>query len=66
MNGLIVKNDTGKEVAMYDFAKIEQTDEAVLVCDVSDVDIENAAGSLKEKAGAFTLAFCSGFDTCPS
>jgi len=51
---------------MYDFAKIEQTDEAMLVCDVSDVDIENAAVSVKEKAGAFTLAFCSGFDTCPS
>jgi hypothetical protein len=57
---------TGKGLAMYDFAKIEQTDEAMLVCDVSDVDIENAAVSVKEKARAFTLAFCSGFDTCPS
>jgi hypothetical protein len=34
--------------------------------EVSDETLEAAAGSLKEKAGAFTLAFCSGLDTCPS
>ena len=33
---------------------------------VSDGALEAAAGSVKEKAGAFTLAFCSGLDTCPS
>jgi hypothetical protein len=42
------------------------TDAAVLVFDVSDESLENAAGATREKAGAFTLAFCSGFDTCPS
>jgi hypothetical protein len=50
---------------MDDLARNEQTEEAILTYDVSDADIENAAGSL-EKAGAFTLAFCSGLDTCPS
>jgi hypothetical protein len=34
--------------------------------EVSDETLEAAAGSLKEKAGAFTLAFCSGLDTCPT
>jgi hypothetical protein len=34
--------------------------------DVSDEVLENAAGSVREKAGAMTLAFCSGIDSCPS
>jgi hypothetical protein len=40
--------------------------EVDLSFEVSDEALEAAAGSLKEKAGAFTLAFCSGLDTCPS
>jgi hypothetical protein len=36
----------------------EVTDDVFLIYDVSDEALE--------KAGAFTLAFCSGFDTCPS
>ena len=48
------------------FGRIEQIDEAILIYDVSDEAIENAAGSVREKAGAVTLAFCSGLDTCPS
>ena len=42
------------------------TDEVLLISDVSDEVLETAAGSVREKAAAFTLAFCSGFDTCPS
>jgi hypothetical protein len=42
------------------------TDEAFPIFDVSDEALETAAGSVTEKPGAFTLAFCSGFDTCPS
>jgi hypothetical protein len=38
----------------------------MLIYEVSDEAIENAAGSVKEKVAAFTLAFCSGVDTCPS
>jgi hypothetical protein len=44
---------------------IEREDE-ILSFEVSDEALEAAAGSVKEKAGAFTLAFCSGLDTCPS
>jgi len=41
-------------------------EEEILSLQVSDEALEAAAGSVKEKAGAFTLAFCSGLDTCPS
>jgi hypothetical protein len=51
---------------MKDFGQIEQTDEAMLIYGVSDEAIDYAAGSVKEKVGAFTLAFCSGVDSCPS
>lgn len=43
-----------------------QREEDILSFEVSDEALEAAAGSVKEKAGAFTLAFCSGLDTCPS
>ena len=45
---------------------IEQTEEEILSFQVSDEALEAAAGSVKENAGAFTLAFCSGLDTCPA
>jgi hypothetical protein len=45
---------------------IEQTEEEILTFQVSDEALEAAAGSVKENAGAFTLAFCSGLDTCPA
>jgi hypothetical protein len=41
-------------------------EEEILSFEVSDEALEAAASSVKEKAGAFTLAFCSGLDTCPS
>jgi len=41
-------------------------EEEILSLQVSDEALEAAAGSVKEKAGAFTLAFCSGLDTCPT
>jgi hypothetical protein len=43
-----------------------QREDEILNLEVSDEALEAAAGSVKEKAGAFTLAFCSGLDTCPS
>ena len=46
--------------------KYIQREEEILSIEVSDEALEAAAGSVKEKAGAFTLAFCSGLDTCPS
>ncbi len=45
---------------------IDQREEEILTVQISDEALEAAAGSVKEKAGAFTLAFCSGLDTCPS
>lgn len=46
--------------------ELGQTDELILTYTVSDEALEAAAGTLEEKAGAFTLSFCSGLDTCPS
>jgi hypothetical protein len=43
-----------------------EREEDIFSFEVSDEALEAAAGSVKEKAGAFTLAFCSGLDTCPS
>jgi len=43
---------------------IDQREEEILI-DVSDEALEAAAGSVG-KAGAYTLAFCSGLDTCPA
>jgi hypothetical protein len=48
---------------MKDF-RIEE--EEILSFDVSDEALEAAAGTVKDKAGAFTLAFCSGLDSCPA
>jgi hypothetical protein len=45
--------------------KMNQREEEILTFEVSDEALEAAAVSTKTKAGAFTLAFCSGLDTCP-
>jgi hypothetical protein len=34
--------------------------------EISDEALEAAAGTTKDKAGSFTMAFCSGLDTCPT
>lgn len=44
----------------------EQLDEELLSHKVSDEALEAAAGTVKDKAGSFTLSFCSGLDTCPA
>jgi hypothetical protein len=51
---------------MNDISTADLTDEMNLTYDVSDEALEMVAGSVCEKAGAFTLAFCSGLDTCPA
>ena len=45
---------------------IDHREEDVLICEISDEALEAAAGTTKDKAGSFTLSFCSGLDTCPS
>lgn len=42
-----------------------QSEQEVFAYEVSDEALEAAAGAITEKAGALTLAFCSGLDTCP-
>jgi hypothetical protein len=45
---------------------IRSSDEETLTFEVSDEALEAAASSMREKAGAFTMAFCSGVNSCPS
>jgi hypothetical protein len=45
---------------------VDLTEEEILIYKVSDETLETAACGMKDKAGAFTLAFCSGLDTCPA
>ena len=42
---------------------LDQTDERALACDISDEVLETTAGS--EKAGRYTLYFCTALDLCP-
>jgi hypothetical protein len=43
-----------------------ECDEEVLGDQLSDVALEVAAGKYWEVGNPFTLAFCSGFETCPA
>ncbi len=45
---------------------ITQIEEQIFSYEVSDEALEAAAGTVKDKAGSITLAFCSGLDTCPA
>ena len=47
-------------------AKPADVDEDVLAYEVSDQDVEAAAGLLEGQAKSQTISFCSGIDTCPS
>ena len=47
-------------------ATIQQIEEETLSYEVSDEALEAAAGTVKDKAGSFTISFCSGLDTCPA
>lgn len=52
--------------AMNDSSKVDLSDGMNFTHEVSDEALEAAAGLVGERAGAFTLSFCSGLDTCPS
>ena len=43
----------------------DQTEEGILAYEVSDDALETAAGMGKEKAGNYTLGFCTGLAACP-
>jgi hypothetical protein len=55
-----------RDKAMIDSSEIDLTNEMNLTYNVSDEALEAAAGAVWEKAGALTLSFCSGLDTCPA
>jgi hypothetical protein len=40
-------------------------DQEIFLFDAPDEALEAAAASIKDNAGAMTLAFCSGLDACP-
>jgi len=42
---------------------LDQTEEEILSFEVSDDALETAAG--KDKAGHYTLGFCTGLSACP-
>jgi len=44
--------------------KLDQADEAILRYDVTDEVLEAAAD--QEKAGIYTISFCTGLSTCPA
>ena len=50
---------------MSDTTRLDQIDEEILSYEVSDEALETAAGAGKEKAGNYTLGFCSGFIGLP-
>jgi hypothetical protein len=45
---------------------IHPTGEEALTFEVSDEALEAAAGTMEVQAGAFTMAFCSGVNSCPA
>jgi len=42
----------------------DQTENEILVYEISDDSLENAAATAK--AGAYTLGFCTGLSDCPA
>jgi hypothetical protein len=44
---------------------LEQTEEVMLTSEVSDEALESAAGTGREKAGNYTLFYCTALDLCP-
>lgn len=43
---------------------IDQIEQAILTCEVSDEALEIAAGM--ENAGAYTIGDCTGLSSCPA
>ena len=45
--------------------RLDQTEEAIIACEVSDAALETAAGTGRKDAGSFTLFFCTALYYCP-
>jgi hypothetical protein len=52
-------------IGLNTMTELDQIEEEILTCDVSDETLENAAGTGKAEAGNFTLGSCTGFISCP-
>jgi hypothetical protein len=46
--------------------RLTQAEEALFGLDVSDHALESAASAGLEGRGAYTVAFCTGLDSCPA
>jgi hypothetical protein len=44
---------------------VHHTDKEIFASEVSDEALEAAGGSMRERAGIFTMAFCSSVNSCP-
>jgi hypothetical protein len=44
---------------------LDRNEEEILAYEVSDEALETAAGAGREKAGHYTLGFCTGLSACP-
>jgi hypothetical protein len=44
---------------------LNQTEERMLAHEVSNEALESAAGTTSDKAGNYTLYFCTALDLCP-
>jgi len=45
---------------------LDQTEEEILACEISDEALEGVASTAKQKAQNQTASFCSGWFTCPT
>jgi hypothetical protein len=56
-----------RTIAMSDTKSgLDRVEEKVLTCEVSDQALETAGGKGKDKAGNYTLGFCTGMAVCPT
>jgi hypothetical protein len=49
----------------YTTVGLDQTEEEMLAYEVSDETLETAAGTGSEKAGNYTLLYCTALSLCP-
>jgi hypothetical protein len=60
------ENAMKEEIMDGQSVDLQQSKEEFLIYRISDEALETAAAVLRERVGSFTLAFCTGIDTCPS
>jgi hypothetical protein len=61
----IGRNSSYRQGTDSDTRGLEQSEEVMLTSEVSDEALESAAGTGGEKAGKYTLFYCTALDLCP-